>query len=728
MARRLTLLLLCAAALGACVDGPAPRHDPLPLTRLTTDRTYLRDEHGRYVFFHGVNVSGSTKAPDVDATGFADYLTRPFPLADADAQLAKIRQLGFTSLRLLVMWEGIEPYGKGEYDAEYLDSIREIVKRAGDHGLHVLLDMHQDMFSRHLRVKYNRHPAADPGTLEYSLLALVKPYDDEVKGDGAPRWAVQACLQEKDMTSPHWGTPRLVSGLNADEINNLVKLYQKLTGQTQGGSPPDWTIRFVAGLPGEFPVNETTDLLPMTHWGIAHALSLDLARCYACLFAGDVVFPGLTRNGQSVKDYLQEAYADAWAQVALKVRDLPNVIGYDLINEPSGNYLVLSAVAGLMKAGVPDGAKDALVNLFGVETGTELYEALVALRVLPPDGTPATLRLFGLDKLDPLAALGLNTGFSDNHLRPFYERVGKAIQDVDPKAVFFIEDGLSAGSFLGGSFGGLGGQWETPMTRPQGLDQVVFAPHWYADIYPFLGFDQAPRSFSVEEVRYRDYDANLATAAKEAAYSLGNAPVVFGEFGTYFNFNGIEDAVAQKYAVSGAFLDNYYEAFERGFQSNMLWCWSKENDPEMGDFWNHEDFSVIDPAEKPRAQAVWARPHARFLAGKPHTTHFYSDQHYFDPDKGVPDARREFEVRYGSKETTAPSEIVVPQSQYPDGFYVWLSDGYAYWDAATQTLYHYPSRDEPGFEHFVRIRPPLPGEENVGWSYFFKDGLAVGGR
>jgi hypothetical protein len=240
--RRSVLAVLCLALVAACVDGPTPRPDPLPLTRLTTDRTYLRDEHGRYVFFHGVNVSGSTKAPPVDATGFADYTARPFPLADADLEFAKLRGWGFTSIRLLVMWEAIEPYGKGEYDADYLAYVRALVQKAGDHGLHVLLDMHQDMFSRHLNVKYNRTPDATPGSLEYGLLALVKPYNDVVQGDGAPRWAVQACLQEKQMDSPWWGTPRIVSGLNADEINNLIALYQKLSGQASGGAPPPTTL------------------------------------------------------------------------------------------------------------------------------------------------------------------------------------------------------------------------------------------------------------------------------------------------------------------------------------------------------------------------------------------------------------------------------------------------------------------------------------------------------
>jgi hypothetical protein len=727
--RALLLLVACGPGALGCVEGPALSTNPLPLTRITTDRTYLRDGHGRYLYLHGVNVSGSTKAPEIDLNGEPLYLRRPFPLEEADAQFEKIRQMGFGAVRLLLMWEAIEPRAKGEYDQKYLDFVREITKRAGDHGLYVLLDMHQDIFSRHLYVKYNSRPEnAPPGSIERQLLGLVQPYNDKVVGDGAPRWAVAACLPEKVMDSPYWGIPRLVSGLTQEALLNVVRIYQKLTGQTDSGAPPpEWAVRFAALLPDQFPVNETTDLLPFTHWGTAHALSLDVARCYACFFAGDKVFPTLKRDGMSVKDWLQEAYANSWRQVALKVRDLPNVLGYDLMNEPSGNYLVLTAIGGLLKAGVTTGARDALISLLGFETGTELYQALLDLRILPPDVQPETLRLWGLDLFDPLAALGLNWGFSDTYLRPFYERVGEAIQEVDPNAVFFIEDAISPATVLGGVFGGLGGIWEIPLTRPRGLKQVVFAPHWYADIYPFLGINQAPRRFSVEEVRFRDYQPKLEEIRRAASYSLGNIPVVFGEFGTYFNFNGIEQSVRDGYSVSAAFLNNYYEAFERMFQSNMIWCYSKENDAFFGDGWNHEDFSILDPDERPRGHLAWMRPHARALAGKPVSTYFNSDFHYYDPDKGVPVPRRWFEVRYASQETRAPTELWIPRVQYPDGFYVWVSDGACTWDEATQTLYHYPSVDEPGFVHFVQVRPPQAGQENIDWDYFVKDGHIVGG-
>ncbi|MGI5863630.1 MAG: cellulase family glycosylhydrolase [Myxococcales bacterium] len=724
MARRPCFLLLVGAALGACSSGNPPPAEPLPLTPVRTDRTYLRDGHGRYVLFHGVNVSGSTKVAafkEVDGKQVATFLEKPFPLEKADQELSKLRALGFDTIRLLLAWEAIQPDGPDTYDAEYLGYIREIVKKAGEHGLYVLMDMHQDMFSRHLRVKYNRHPAyGEPGSLENTLLALVPPFDDVVQGDGAPRWAVEACLPEKDLDSPRWGVPRITSGLTMEGIENLIALYKKLAGDDSTTNPEleEWMLYFVLNLPGEFPVNETSDLLPFTHWGVSHALSLDLARLYACFLAGDKAFPKLTLRGKNVKDYLQEAYANAWAQVAAQVGDLPNVIGYDVINEPGGNFIPLTAAAALIKGGGVEGARGALVAMLGEETGEQAFQALQALRILPPDTNPETLRLWGLEHLDVMGVASLNIAFDENYMRPLHERVGKAVLARDPDAVIWIEHAMSAAMFLGGS--SFGGQWEQPMTRPRGLPQVVYAPHWYPDIYPFPGFNQPSRSFTVEEVRYRDYQPNLEAMRAHSVNALGNIPVVFGEFGTYFNFGGIEQARASGYAVSAHILDNYFEAFERMFQSRILWCYSPENDYELGDLWNHEDFSIIDPEQKPRGELAWARPHARFLAGKPVSTHFWSDYHYYDPDKGVPDPRREFEVRYASKETEAPSEIVVPEVQYPDGFYVWVSDGRCYFDPKTATLYHYPSRDEPGVEHWVRLLPPDPLRENDGWKYFFK--------
>ena len=749
------ILLGFVGALFSCVDGTPPAQDPIPMSRPKVDRTYLRDLQGRYIFYHGVNLSGSTKLPfSVDKQNIPTYVGKPFPEKDADVEFAKLRKMGFNVVRLLLMWEAVEPVQKGQYDQKYLTYIRNIVKKAGEHGIYVLMDFHQDMFSRHLQVKYNDRPQfGEPGSIEHTLLSLSRNmgYGDAVQGDGAPRWAVQACLYEKKMSSPYWGFPRILGGIGKDQnkITEIYNLFMKLLGQpTSGGMPSDpWVYAFFMGLPdATYGVDETTDMLPFTFWGIAHALSVDMARCYACLFAGDKVFPSLKMGSQNIKDYLQEAYAASWVQVAKQVKDLPNVIGYDIMNEPGGNFITLSAVAAVRQTGISSAAKDLLVGLLGKTDGEKLYETLITLKLLPPDNKDATLRKWGLDKVDLMAVLGLNNGFDETYMRPFYERVGRAILKEDPKALIWIES-TSSIAMLTGGYGGLGGQWEVPMQHPVGPEfagRVVYAPHWYPDIYPNIGFNVDPRTFTADQVRHRDYTHKIEEARGLAAYSLGNIPVVFGEFGTYYNFNNTLrfDSSANKmvltnkskqsgYQISSHILDNYYEGFEKLFQSNILWCYSPENTADKGDLWNREDFSVqgpADPTREFRSELAWSRPYARALAGKPISTHFYSDFHYFDPDKGVVPPRREFEVRYASQESNAPTEIFVPQVQYPDGFYVWVSDGHCHYDHATSILYHYPDRDEPGTEHWVRMRPPLPQQENVGWKYFFKGDRMAGGN
>lgn len=731
--------LMVAASLVACSGGEAPPSGPLPLTRLETNLTWLKDAHGRYVFFHGVNVSGTTKVPvsisdkpytldqagDPAVGGAPSFLGRPFDVKTVDSEIRKLRDAGFNAFRLLVSWEGVSPEKAGTYDTAYLKSIRTVAEIANRYGVWVLMDMHQDMFSRHLVVRYNEAPSyGDPGSIENTILALLPPYTDTVRGDGAPRWAVEACLQEKDLSSPNWGTPRLVSGMDANAVLNLMGVYNLLLGG-DGGALPEWVDYMLTHLPPPFPVTETSDVLPMTNWGVAAALSMDAQRCFACLFAGDVAFPGLEVGGKSVKDYMQDQYAEAWKQVAAQVKDLPNVMGYDIINEPIGNFIVLTAAAALVQTNSTDAVKQLMEDLLGPDLGPKIAKALLDLRILPPDTKPETLAAWGLDTIDTFAILGLNLGFDKTYMKPFYEKVGKAILEVDPKAVIFIEPSMNITSLLGG---GSFGMWDQSMTRPE-LPQVVYAPHFYTDIYPFIGFNQKPREFGVEEVRHRDYVPDIETITAIVQHSLGNVPVVFGEFGTYFNFGGVDASVAEAYAVSSHILDNYYEAYERLFQSQMLWCYSPDNVKEYGDRWNKEDFSVQDFEGQWRSEAAWSRPYARALAGKPLETHFYSPLHYFDPDKGVVDPEREFFVRYASKETDAPTEIYVPDVHYPDGFYVWLSDGRAYWDPETRTLSHYPADDEPGVEHWVRILPPLDGNQNLGWSYFFQgDRVIVGAR
>ena len=718
-----SLVVLAATLLAVSCAGERAPATPFPLTPVQGDQARLRDGQGRYVFLNGINTSGGNKLPaTLDANGVPSYVGKPFPLDQADRHFGILQEMGFNSIRLLVMWEGLQPTGPDTVDGAYVAYLREIVKAAGRHGIRVLLEMHQDDFSRHLFARYNQHPTVGvPGSLENTLSALLGPYDDVVSGNGAPRWVVEACLPERDLSSPGWGIPRAITGLKTGDVDAFVKAYRLLTNDT-GALSEEFVAYFRAHLPGPYPVSGTSDFLPLSSWGVSAALSLDIARCYGAFFAGKGLFPNLAKNGKNVQDYLQDAYLLAWTTLARAVEDLPNVLGYDVFNEPNANVLVLAAVAAAVKAGAIDGAKGLLQGALGKDPGDRLYDILVGFRILPPDTTAQTLHDWGLDTLDVVAAVSANVGFDRNWLQPFYAKVGTAIQLVDPDAVIFIEPSISAATFLGGALGGVaGGMWDVSMTAPDvpHPDRVVWAPHWYPDMYPFLSFVRTPRTFSVDEIRYRDYAPSIAGMMAQAQKSLGNLPAVFAEFGMFFDFGGIEAARAQDYAVTAAFLNNYFEALERLNVSRMMWDYCPENSWTWGDLWNHEDLSIVDPDGKWRADKAWQRPHPQALAGKPISMHYWSELHEFDPEKATPDPVGEFELRYASRETDAPTEIFIPTRQYPDGFYVWVSDGLCDYDPAQQVLYHFPRDDDPDAEYTITVRRPLPGAAAVGWRYFF---------
>jgi len=47
------------------------------------------------------------------------------------------------------MWESVET-SPGQYDMEYLNKVEKLINRLGDAGMAVIVDNHQDLFSRSL--------------------------------------------------------------------------------------------------------------------------------------------------------------------------------------------------------------------------------------------------------------------------------------------------------------------------------------------------------------------------------------------------------------------------------------------------------------------------------------------------------------------------------------------------------------------------------------------------
>lgn len=118
------------------------------------------DSKGRNVKLRGINLSGDSKLPahpyvpshssehywESDTVSFVD---RPFSLDVADEHLARIRSWGYNTIRYIITWEAIEHERPGSYDDDYISYVIKMLEMCGRHGLHVVIDPHQDCWSRY---------------------------------------------------------------------------------------------------------------------------------------------------------------------------------------------------------------------------------------------------------------------------------------------------------------------------------------------------------------------------------------------------------------------------------------------------------------------------------------------------------------------------------------------------------------------------------------------------
>lgn len=93
----------------------------------------------------------------------------------SEDDLAQMRALGIDVLRLALSWSLLEPQ-PGVYSRTYLDRVAQVVGWARRQGIYVILDMHQDAYSRYIAGA--TVPTAPP------LVQSPRGYD------GAPCWAV----------------------------------------------------------------------------------------------------------------------------------------------------------------------------------------------------------------------------------------------------------------------------------------------------------------------------------------------------------------------------------------------------------------------------------------------------------------------------------------------------------------------------------------------------------
>jgi hypothetical protein len=134
-------------------------------------------------------------------------------------------------------------------------------------------------------------------------------------------------------------------------------------------------------------------------------------------------------------------------------------------------------------------------------------------------------------------------------------------------------------------------------------------------------------------------------------------------------------------------MDRSLRALEDALLSGTLWNYTPDNTNLYGDQWNGEDLSIFsrdqqtDPGDihsGGRALQAVVRPYARAVAGEPLRM-------AFDPRSKV------FILTFRHDATiTAPTELFVPNYQYPRGYAIQVSDGSVESDREQQVLrYHH---------------------------------------
>ena len=633
---------------------------------ITAKGRHFIDETGRTRILHGVNLSGGSKVParppgathlpdSLDETRDVSFNGRPFPLEEADEHFARLKHWGLDFLRFIVTWEAVEHAGPGQYDEDYLDYLEAVLEKALEYDIHLFIDPHQDVWSRFSG------------------------------GDGAPAWTLEA------------------AGM---DVTKLHETGAALLHQKRGAYFPQ--------------------LMWANNYYRFAAFTM-----FTLFFGGETFAPNLLVDGRNIQDYLQEHYVRAFAQVARRIKHLPNVVGFDTMNEPHFGLIGVPDLRShdhlLFQRGVMPSPAQAifLANGFAQDCpdfGSPLPsfppKRVSSLRLDPEgatvwrEGCGDVWRAQGVWDVDSdgqprmlRPAHFANRDFTQDFLKPFTERFAAGIQAVMPAAHIFVE----AEPFR-------------PPPKYDRSDKLVYAPHFYDGItlftrrfHPQLNFDFATMRPLVGEVAIRRYfTRQFGNFRRYAEATMGDVPILIGEFGIPFDMNGAAAYHTGDYTRQAQALDYNLRALDDNLLSYTLWNYTPDNSNAHGDQWNNEDLSIFSRDQQSnrdnidsggRALSAVVRPYARKIAGEPLSMRFDMARGSFT-----------FSFRHDSA-LTEPTEIFVPNSQYPEGYEVTVSDGEFEIQREEQLLiYRHSAADKP---HTIRITskaaPPAERARQDSW-------------
>lgn len=559
--------------------------------------------------FHGCNVSGACKLPSAPFPGSLDpedelfwdpsysFIGRPFSLDSAKVHFQRLRNMGCSMIRFVLVWEAIEPK-RGEYCEEYLEYLQQVLQIGSDLGLLFILDCHQDCWSR-----FCGGSGAPLWTIELAGLdartfgecgaALLQKPELSSYADPGTLWATNYTkFGTNNMFTLFFGgevfaPDLLVDGRNIGTI--LRESYIHCFGEVAK------RVRHISGVLGFDPMNEP-------HHGFIGLPSLNHFNEDVLLHLGRIPSPLQSMKLAAGLCEKVPVYTTSWPKPTRCTR-------YEDVNQRE------------IRAWKP-GATDIWKAVWqdSSNTGSDHF-----FSKFPPNHSRA----------------GDKVNFQDDFYVPFLQEFNDHISRIMPRAFLFPEP--------------IPNSVETPLTVLSRYSNICYAPHWY-DLKSL--FEKRFSSRCTMDVQalsrgsrnilahtYFGYSAAIRNYTKQLKTIFDEAPKhvprLVGECGVPFDMNehyrhSKLRGQASDYESQTEMLDILCRSLENNMLSYTLWNYTPENRAYRGggDFWNGEDFSLFCEPELEfdqtcdakyagiRSPRAFIRPYATKIAGLPIKSHF----------------------------------------------------------------------------------------------------------
>ncbi len=507
-------------------------------------------------------------------------------------------------------------------------------------------------------------------------------------------------------------------------IEVFIDPHQDVWSRWTGGSgAPGWTLEAVGmditrlDATGAAVTQQMADDYKRMVW-LTNFYKFGAATMFTLFFAGDDLASCTTIDGTDTRTYLQNHYINAMQTVAERLADLPNVVGFDSLNEPMRGYIELSDLTrdephGLVSLGPsptplqsmalanghtlsvrnyairpwgPHVVNWVKLNEAGVRLWRDGYPGVWMENDVWTDegGTPRVLKPYHFSRVR-----GHKINFVDDYLKPFYYRFTDAMRSVKKKHLIFVE-GVPNTVY--------------PTWNDNDPKQVAYAGHWYDAATLF--FKSFNRFFNIEATTENGFRPVIGPAGNQAMYTrqigeikqhaanqMGGIPAFVGEFGIPFDMNNKQAYKSGNYSSQINALDMMYNALDDNLLGGTIWNYAADNNNEHGDLWNGEDLSIFsrDQQTDPddinsggRALNAIVRPYAMAIAGTPLKMSFDLKSRTFvfrwqpDPDINAPTVIFVPRLHY-SKEYTAEGNYGLNFEPHPQAqlLYIYLGDDFA---------------------------------------------------